>query len=245
MPELELERKALSLELKADGAEGSFRATFATFNVVDHDGDVTKPKAFESQEVKIAQWGHNWGGLPVGKGTIGFDDTKAWVDGQFFMETQHGADTYRTVKALGALQQWSYGFAVTKASYGTHEGKDVRFLEGLDVFEVSPVMLGAGIGTVTESIKSGLTFADEFESVLAIDRAFVDRMKALAAVRGNEGRTLSAVNWERTSRYAEVHAEMQAELQALLVANAPKSAVNPLSEFARFQAMRARLLGVA
>ena len=90
----------------------------------------------------------------MGKGVIHADDEKAWVDGSFFMDTQSGLETYKTVKNLGELQEWSYGFDVLKNSFGKFEEKDVQFLESLDVFEVSPVLLGAGIGTQTTAIKS-------------------------------------------------------------------------------------------
>lgn len=243
-----MERKSVSLQLKADGAEGDFRAVFSTFNVIDRDGDVTMPTAFtRGQEVRIAQFGHNWGALPVGKGALDFDAERAWVDGSFFLDTVAGADTYRTVKNLGALQEWSYGFEVKARRDGTFNGQDVRFLEALDVFEVSPVMLGAGIGTHTELIK-GMKFEDESEAVLAAARDFAERAKALAAVREKDGRVLSAVNRDRLKRHADALAEVRKDLAELLAATEPepKSApVNVQAEYLRFQAIRARRLGVA
>lgn len=159
-----LDRKALPatrIEWKADEA-GTFRAVFSTLNVIDHDGDVTRPGAFDDGgAVRISAWGHSsWSGfgggnqLPVGKGVIHANDREAWVDGEFFLQTDHGKATYETVKALGDLQEWSYGFEITKASFGQHDGQDVRFLEGVKVHEVSPVMLGAGLETRTEAIKN-------------------------------------------------------------------------------------------
>lgn len=142
------------IELKEDGQPGEFRAVFSTFNVVDHDGDVTLPGAFQDgQKVRISYWGHRWRDLPVGKGMVHQDDEKAWVDGLFFLDTEGGAETYKTVKNLEDLQEWSYGFDIEEAHLGKFEDQDVQFLEKLTVYEVSPVMLGAGIGTGTESIK--------------------------------------------------------------------------------------------
>lgn len=142
------------IELKADGEEGSFSAVFATLNVIDHDGDVTVPGAFQDgQKVRIGYWGHRWQDLPVGKGVIHADTEKAWVEGRFFLDTNAGMETYRTVKALEELQEWSYGFDIDKWSVGKFREREVRFLEGLTVHEVSPVMLGAGIGTHTTAIK--------------------------------------------------------------------------------------------
>jgi hypothetical protein len=128
---------------------------------VDRDGDVTKPGAFrDGQKVRISAWGHNWGVLPVGKGVIHADDEKAWVDGRFFLDTEGGLDTYRTVKGLEELQEWSYGFDILTSAEGEFDGERVRYLESLDVYEVSPVMLGAGIGTRTTGIKSSAADAE-------------------------------------------------------------------------------------
>ncbi len=148
------------LELKAD-APGTFTATIATLNTVDRDGDVTFPGAFPvGAHVVVSAYGHrSWAGaLPVGKGVIGADDSTAWLDGRFILETDAGGDTYRVVKALGRLQEWSYAFDVVEGitpiddrlrPYPTAR----RGLLKLDVHEVSPVLRGAGIGTRTEYIK--------------------------------------------------------------------------------------------
>lgn len=145
-----------SLQLKADSDEtGAFRATFARFNVKDLDGDVTKPGAFAvGAPVRIAQWGHNWGVPAIGTGKLGADSSRAWVDGRFNLNMAAGRETYEAVKALGDLQQWSYGFDIDKWSTGTFEGQQVRFLERMKVHEVSPVMLGAQPLTNTDSIKA-------------------------------------------------------------------------------------------
>lgn len=143
------------LNFKADADDtGRFSAVFATFNVVDHDGDVTLPGAFrDGQEVLIEGWNHDYSAPPVGKGVIHQDDEKAWVDGQFFLDTQAGIEHYRVVKNVGELQEWSYTFMVEKGRFGQFEGQDVYFLEALDTWGVAPVTRGAGIGTHTTAIK--------------------------------------------------------------------------------------------
>lgn len=244
----ELERKGISIvEFKAD-AEGSFRAVFATMNVVDKDDDVTRPGAFtKGQEVRIAQWGHNWGALPIGKGVIDADETKAWVDGSFFMDTTHGADAYKVIKALGSLQEWSYGFEVTKSSNGQHDGRSVRFLEGLNVFEVSPVMLGAGVGTHTEAIKSQ-TAAEDFEFAETASKKFVERMQVFQTMRAKEGRVLSQANRDRLKRHLETLGTVRDEIEKLLAETEddPKSGpVSAVAEYAHLQQMIARRNGVA
>ncbi len=145
-----------AVEFKEDGKGGEFRAVFSTLNVKDLDGDVTLPGAFtDGEAVRISYWGHRWADPPVGIGVIHADEKEAWVDGKFFLDTEAGRETYQTVKNLGALQEWSYGFDISDFSFGKFEGEEVRFLRKLKVHEVSPVLLGAGIDTRTTAIKEG------------------------------------------------------------------------------------------
>jgi HK97 family phage prohead protease len=135
-----------------DAAEGSLRAVFSTFGVVDHDGDVTLPTAFTDGQAVPMVWSHDWS-RPVGKGTIEVKTDRAVFAGAFFLQTPSGAEAYEIVKAMGELQEYSYGYAPLDAEPGVHEGQPVRLLKRLQVFEVSPVLVGAGVGTGTERIK--------------------------------------------------------------------------------------------
>jgi HK97 family phage prohead protease len=240
-----------ALELKADSDTGEFRATFATLNVVDRDGDVTSPGAFTEQPVKIASWGHQWTQLPVGLGTIRADSERAWVDGQFFLDTTPGRDTYTTVKRLGGLQEWSYGFEILDATFGQFDGKDVRFLKRLNVFEVSPVLLGAGIGTRTDSIKS--PFSDHLARVLDEVGAVVTRAGEITSLRAKEGRTLSAANRRKLEALLDALGgldPLRTEIADLLAAAAPPSDDSPKAAesdpsalFAEWLHIQARLAG--
>jgi hypothetical protein len=141
------------IELKSDGEEGTFRSVFASLNVIDHDGDVIRPGAFqEGQEVVVENWNHGYD-LPPGKGVIHSDEEKAWIDGRFFLETTQGKDMYLTLKELDGLEEWSFTFDIEKAERGVFEGEDVRFLDMLDTWGVAPVTRGAGIGTETVALK--------------------------------------------------------------------------------------------
>jgi phage head maturation protease len=151
-------KKMSSVQIK-NADEGRVEAVFSTFGVIDHDGDMTEPSAFEhGSKVLISAYNHkSWeGALPAGKGTIEVTASGARLKGQFFMNTQHGRDTFETVKALAAdgLGDWSYGFEVKESDREDHEGKSVRVLKKLKVFEVSPVIKGAGIGTQTLAVKA-------------------------------------------------------------------------------------------
>lgn len=149
--------KALSGVKITNAEQGQVEALFATFNVKDHDDDVTLPGAFDDgAKVRISAYNHaSWGPamLPVGKGTIRVTDEGPVLDGQFFMNTQAGRDTFEVVKQLEDLGEWSYGYDILDASEGQLDGEPVQFLKRLKVHEVSPVLLGAGIGTRTMGTK--------------------------------------------------------------------------------------------
>lgn len=153
-----MDTKSLRVEIK-DADKGEVRAVFSTFNAIDSDNDVTLPGAFDDgAPVRISAYGHtSWNGaLPVGKGVIRQTDEGAVLEGQFFMNTAHGRDTFATVKELSeaGLQEWSYGFDITSSEPGEWDGKGVRLLKKVKVHEVSPVLLGAGVNTRTLSAKS-------------------------------------------------------------------------------------------
>lgn len=171
------------LEFKEDADQtGQFKAVFSWFDVIDKHGDVTLPGAFEDgAKVKIASWGHDWGSLPVGRGEIHQDDTKAWVDGKFFLDTEAGLETYKTVKNLGDLQEWSYGFETIESSDDTKEGQKVRVLKKLKTFEVSPVFIGAGNDTQTLTIKMAVEMADQITES-------EDKTESETVESGNESR---------------------------------------------------------
>lgn len=142
------------MNFKADEQTGEFEAVFATLNVVDHDGDVTLPGAFGSQDVIIEPWNHNWGSPPVGKGKVSERENEALVNGRFFLQTEAGKEHYEVAKELGEAQEFSYIFDVVEAEYGKFQGRDVRFLKSLEVFGVGQVTRGAGIATRLTAIKN-------------------------------------------------------------------------------------------
>ncbi len=150
-------------DVKFDDAKGTVTAVIATLGVVDKDGDVTLPGFFGEQDTAIV-WAHDRSHL-IGKGRIFEDGDEAKFDGAFFLDTIEGREKYLTTKAMGTLQEWSYGFRLKEGGYsfGDHDGRQVRYLQpnpvdkspGTDVDEVSPVLVGAGEGTRTLAMKSG------------------------------------------------------------------------------------------
>jgi hypothetical protein len=237
-----------------DAPEGAFTATFSTLNTVDHHGDVTLPGAFENgRPVLVGAYQHSMGSLPVGRGVLRADEGKAWVEGQFWLDTTGGADTYATVKNSADLMEWSYIFTVEKADFGPFETEngavDVRFLRKLDVWSIDPVLRGAGIGTGTTSIKSfsnGLTFIDHAAGIADAVEDFVTRAKGRLDYRLKEGRQLSTANVERLSSIAESLRSSASSLDQLLTDSTPQKShgIELEREWMRFQQTLARANGL-
>lgn len=221
-----------------DGAkEGDVSIAFAKADgeTVDSDGHITDLEAIPTKSVPMSAYGHtSWpekgARLPAGRLDIGPDSaTKSAVaNGSFFLKTSHGRDTYETVKALDELAEWSYGYKIlsaVKTGAKTAKGKVVVRLKGLDIREVSPVLVGAGI-TRTIGIKSdddgplaGLPFAEDFDRVLIDVEGIVARSKSLRDLRAKSGRELSDVNRARLVRLRDSIAALDAtrsELEELI-----------------------------
>jgi hypothetical protein len=161
MPTKAFEIKTVRLlEFKATD-KGEVEACVATLGVVDRDGDYMRPGCIKSgSKVIMSDYGHSsiiGGQRPVGKGVINVVGDKAMFKGQVFMDTLDGQEAFKTLRHMGDDQEWSFGFQVLTASKPSDDERKAgayRSLDKLDSFEVSPVFMGAGLGTMTTSIKS-------------------------------------------------------------------------------------------
>ena len=228
----EIERKAIQVEFKED-KEGSFTARIATLNVMDKDGDVTFNSAFPNKKVLISAFQHaSWmggrDGLPPGAAFIKEDGDEVIGNGLFNLKSTSGVDHYETVKFSPDLIEWSYGFKVLsegsdkelEAWAKDHDGvRPVRIIKKVNPFEISPVLLGAGVDTATLAIKS--TYIDQGETALAAVTELVTRTKSLADLRQKEGRVLSAKNRERMKKLLGMLNGVASDLKELLDATEP------------------------
>lgn len=143
-----------------DADKGEVEAIIATLNVVDRDRDVILPGAIaDGTKVKISSYGHGamFGEVPVGKGHLHVRGDTVLFKGRYFLSTRGGAEAFATLKELGPDQEWSFGFRVLDAEGAPEEWAKrgaFQMLKKLDPFEVSPVIVGAGIGTQTVAMKS-------------------------------------------------------------------------------------------
>ncbi|MFN0177177.1 MAG: HK97 family phage prohead protease [Gemmatimonadales bacterium] len=155
-----------TLSLKAFGGlaiknadRGEVEAIVATLGVVDREGDIIRPGAIASgSKVKLSSYGHDaiYGAAPVGKGAVFVEGQRAIFRGRIFLATERGRETFTVLKELGAESEWSIGFRVVGSEVPDEAQRRkgaARILTKLDLLEVSPVLIGAGIGTGTTTVK--------------------------------------------------------------------------------------------
>lgn len=154
-----MERKIIARgetkQLPEGAPEGSVLLRFARFETVDSDFDITTAGAFGEQQVLMSDFGHSsWQQRPtIGKGRVYEDSEGALFEGQFNLGLAAGRDAYQMVAFNGGLQEWSYGLLPEEYSYERTDSDLVRRLNKVKVFEVSPVLAGAGHGTATLDLK--------------------------------------------------------------------------------------------
>lgn len=210
--------KALTDVRVKDAEAGTVTALFSTFDVIDSDRDVVRPGSFkDGTDVVISAYGHgSWDGrLPVGTGTIKETGDGAVLDGEFLLDTEHGRDTFRTVKALAdkGLGEWSYSLENVKSSEGEWNGEKARIITSIDVREVSPVLRGASVDTRTLNAKSfeppaDMKFVDHLAAVVAAVETVTTRAADVMAMRAKKGKALAGDSIESL-------ANLETQLEAL------------------------------
>tara|TARA_R100000742_G_C4277802_1_gene99975 strand:+ start:1531 stop:2358 length:828 start_codon:yes stop_codon:yes gene_type:complete len=242
-----LESKVIDSKITNE-VEGKVEAVFSVFNEMDSDGDVVMPNSIKSGygDNGVAMvWAHDWK-TPIGRGVIEQDGDKATFKGQFIMDTQAGKDAFNTVKAMGDLQQWSFGYEVLDYENGTYQKDsetptDARYLKELNVWEVSPVLVGANQNTFTVGVKedkdkdveakseehtekelSGLTLDEQSDDLLIKLSELLSRFKELTALRLGKEKELSKKSATLIEEVQDALQEAFQDLDTLLTVATPE-----------------------
>ena len=163
-------RKSFAVEFKSvDESEGVVDAIVNTTGIVDRQKDVVEPGAFRKAitgklpKVVNSHQGAEFLGKVLSMREIMPGDPslpKSLADRnlgafavkmQFNLETQAGREMFSNVKG-GYVDEWSFMFTIEDAQY---DAKGIRHIKLIDeIFEVSPVLVGANQATLTLAAKS-------------------------------------------------------------------------------------------
>jgi len=144
-----------------------------------------------------------------------------------YLETSRGNEVLAGLKA-GAITEMSFAYDPKEWSYEEVDGRDlpIRNLIRADLIDCSDVNLGMNPATSADGSK---TLSSEHDAVLAAVHAYIDRYKALAALRAKDGRVLSGENRKRIETAVAALDEAKATLADLLAATEPKQQPPPPS----------------
>src|SRR5262245_32953573 len=147
-----MEPKYLSTDVLAKPKPGNFKARVCTFNRIDKGGDVVVSGAFAESLKRRRAANRTWPVvfdhdasdplMVVGRVSphdSQEDDIGLVVTGSLNLEEERGQKVYEELKR-GTLE-WSFGCLVQQARPRAEGGRDLLVL---DLFEVSPTILGKG-----------------------------------------------------------------------------------------------------
>lgn len=148
-------------ELKAGGEgseDGVFEAYVAIFNTPDRpdffgDSDIIDPGAFTAtlQEKGLPPivWGHNWDVPPIGHSLKAVEDGKGLrITGKLFTQDEGISGQYAKSVYTGmtstppVVKEFSFAFEAQEWSDERKDGRFIRHLKKVELFEVGPVLVG-------------------------------------------------------------------------------------------------------
>lgn len=153
----EIKRGTAAAEFKAvDGQKGVVEMFVSVFDTVDDRGDVVRSTAFDNTLAEWAAkgdpvpviWSHQWDNpfahigavTDIGARTVG-EKAGLWAQMQFDMDKDFARQVYDLLKARRVTQA-SFAYSVNGYSYVDVEGREVRELTDLELFEVGPTLVG-------------------------------------------------------------------------------------------------------
>ena len=221
----ELEYKATTVEFKATGDAGEYEGHFSIFGNIDDGSDIAHPGMFlktiseRARRVKVF-YAHDWMKLIGPPPSLLKEDTVGlFAAGRLTLDSFWGKEAWALMKD-NALTEGSFGYEAVKFDFETlqPDGRNVRHLREVKLYEISPVPLGMNALTEIRAVKAALgkmqkpeegeTHASRDETFLKTYsekwQAFLTEMK--------EGRVLSTANKEKVMDAINA---MEAALDAL------------------------------
>jgi len=206
--------KSAQVQYKAASEDGIVEAIVSVFGNVDSYGEVVMPGAFAkslSQKLPKGVWAHDWASpiattleatevmpydprLPDGLKELGGLLIKA----QFYKDIQDSWDAYLKIKN-GMYDEFSIGFTVK--NYNIVE--NIVQLTEIELYEWSPVLIGANRMTAVLSVKSALPFSEDLLGMKQDLQRFADRVKDRKEFREKAGRVFSSANVDALTGIAE------------------------------------------
>jgi uncharacterized protein len=220
-----MERKSFDIEVKDVDDSGSFSGYFAVFSNIDRTLDVIEPGAFKNladfERDGFIGVNHLMDRLPVATISSATQDSHGLkISGQFHSHDEAQACRSVIVERLARSKsvKCSIGYRTTDSAPSYQDGKSIRKLRGIDLFEASFVAIPANERAEAVSAKSLPPASPQADlvSVVSADEPLtpegdpmpdlysLDEVKTLLdEVRTKAGRVISKANHEKLTDYAD------------------------------------------
>lgn len=216
---MEIKSFGLSEVKTIDGGQpGAFEAVVAVFGNVDLGGDRMMKGAFSrtlaEKGMPPVVWSHEWQVPPIGTVTEASEtDEGLHVKGRLFVgaDEDHAVakQVYAAMKA-GALKEFSFGYATKGSNDVEEDGKSIREITDVDLFEVGPTLKGMNPATRLVGVK-------------ALERQILGEAKA--------GRVLSKANEDRLAEASRIITDVLSQVaRDEPKATTPTSQASPAKE---------------
>ena len=164
-------------EVKAEGDAGQITGYASVFNNVDLGRDIVRPGAFTSSIAALKGAGRALPMLyqhdssePIGIWSDFTEDSRGLkCTGEIVMDTQRGREAHALMKR-GAITGLSIGYGVKKETWDSDNR--LRYLDELELREVSPVTFPMNIEARLTDVKRGNLTLREFEAFLRDEGGF-------------------------------------------------------------------------
>ena len=135
-----------------EGAQLRATLVVATMGVKDKDDDILEPGSVGMQRCLLGNWGHtiSRGSTPIGKAGLHEEGDKLIAEVEFNPSIQSALEAYESIKFAPELTEVSFGLIPEEWSFDSSYN---RVIKKMKVFEVSPVVMGAGVATGVMSVK--------------------------------------------------------------------------------------------
>jgi len=139
-----MELKSFKGKLKSIGDTGEYEAYASVFGNVDRDGDIVKKGAFsktlQEREIFPIVWFHRPTEV-LGGAKLEEDNYGLKVYGKLNLNVVAAREKYELMKQ-GVVADHSFAYDVIRKSSTVKDGKNVRVLEEVRLYEVSPLPVG-------------------------------------------------------------------------------------------------------
>lgn len=157
----QMEYKLAPTEFKAQGDQGEYEGYFSVIGNIDDGDDIIEPGAFRKtiaergNRVRVF-YAHDWDKLigPPPR-VLREDEHGLFAAGKLTLESFWGKEAWVLMKD-NALVEGSIGYQPVKFDFDEVDGRTVRHLREVKLFEISPVPLGMNALTQVRAVKQAL-----------------------------------------------------------------------------------------